>query len=148
LAVAARTVILSLGLCLLVEAAFIIHFATGWTTSERADLEFGAIFLRTLLIVVWPMSIPLSFAVLLLHRLSRSIAYLCALVLIPLSIFGFIIAGLLQSETVVIATAALSLPAWLALLLLRLCRSRACADVFYERNLRQRPLFGAILNAL
>ena len=142
-----RTVILSLGLCLLVEAAFIIHFATGWTTFEREDLEFGAIFLRTLLIVVWPMSIPLSLAVLLLHRLSRSIAYLFALVLIPLSIFGFIIAGLLQSETVVIATAALSLPAWLALLLVKLCRSRACADVLQEQKPRQRLLFGAIISA-
>ena len=129
LAVLARTVFLSLGLCLLVGAAFIIHFAIGWTTFEREDLEFGATFLWTLLIVVWPASIPLSLAVILLHRLSRLIAYLCALVLIPSSIFGFIIAGLLLSETVVIATAALSLPAWLALLVVKLCQSRARADV-------------------
>ena len=42
--VVARTVILSLCLPLLVGTAFVIHFATGWTTFEREDLEFGAAF--------------------------------------------------------------------------------------------------------
>ncbi len=124
LAVVARTVILSLCLLLLVAAAFVIHFAIGWTTFEREDLQFGATFLSTWLIVVWPASIPLSLAVVLLHRRSRLIAYLCAVVLVPLSIVGFIVAGLLQSEIVVIAVAALSLPAWLALLVIKLWQSR------------------------
>ncbi len=110
---------------LLVGAAFIIHFATGWTTFEREDLEFGAAFLGTLLVVVWPASLPLSLAVILLHRRSRLIAYLCAVALTPLSIFGFIVAGLLQSEMVVIAVAALSVPAWLTLLLVKLWQSRS-----------------------
>lgn len=109
---------------LLVAAAFVIHFAIGWTTFEREDLQFGATFLSTWLIVVWPASIPLSLAVVLLHRRSRLIAYLCAVVLVPLSIVGFIVAGLLQSEIVVIAVAALSLPAWLALLVIKLWQSR------------------------
>lgn len=124
LAVAVKTLILSLALSLLVAAAFIIHFATGWTTFEREDLEFGAAFLSALLVLVWPASIPLSLAVILVHRRSRLTAYLCAVVLVPLSIAGFIIAGLLQSETVVIAVAALALPAWLALLAVRLWQSR------------------------
>ena len=120
LAVAAKTVILSLCLSLLVAAAFAVHFATGWTTLEREDLKFGATFLSTLLILVWPASIPLSLAVILLHRRSRLVAYLCAVALVPLSIVGFIVADLLQSEIVVIAVAALSLPAWLALLMAKL----------------------------
>ena len=102
----------------MVAAAFVIHFATGWTTFEREDLEFGAAFLSTLLVLGWPASIPLSLAVILLHRRSRPAAYLCAVVLVPLSIAGFIVAGLLQSEIVVIAVAAL------ALLAVRLWQSR------------------------
>ena len=124
LAVAAKTVIFSLCLPLLVAAAFVIHFATGWTTFEREDLEFGAVFLSTLLVLVWPTSTPLSLAVILLHRRSRLAAYLCAVVLVPLSIIGFIFAGLLQWEIFVIAVAALALPAWLALLAIRLWQSR------------------------
>ena len=124
MAVAVKTLILSLSLSLLVAAAFVIHFATGWTTFEREDLEFGGAFLSTLLVLVWPASIPLSLAVILLHRRSRLAAYLCGVALIPLSVAGFIVAGLLQSEIVVIAVAALALPAWLALLAVRLWQNR------------------------
>ena len=124
LAVAAGTLILSLGMSLLVAVAFVAYFAIGWTTFEQEDLEFGGTFLSTLLIVVWPASIPLSLAVTLIHRRSRLIAYLFGALLIPLSIVGFIIAGLLLSEFVVMVVAALSLPAWLALLAVELWRSR------------------------
>lgn len=124
-AVVVRTVILSVCFPVLVWLAFIMYFTTGWTTFVPEDLKFGAVFLWTLLIVVWLASIPLALAVILLHRMSRLIAYLCASVLIPLSIFGFIVAGLLQSETVVLTVAALSLPAWLALPLVKLLQSRS-----------------------
>lgn len=104
---------------MLVTAAFVIHFATGWTSFEREDLEFSATFLSTLLVAVWPASIPLVLAEVLLHRRDRRFAYLCASLLVPLSLAGFIVAGLLQSEIVVIAVAVLSLPAWLALLVVK-----------------------------
>lgn len=115
LVVAARTVALSLFFPLVVAIAFVIHFATGWTTFEQEDLEFGFALLSSLLIVVWPVSIPLSLALILLHRRSRLAAYLCAALLVPLSVVGFIVAGLLQSEVAAILVAALSLPAWIAL---------------------------------
>ena len=129
LAVAARTVALSLLLPLVVAAAFVIHFATGWTTFEREDLEFGVAFLSSLLIVVWPASIPLSLALILLHRRSRLASYLCGALLIPPSIVGFIVAGLLQSEFFVILVAALSLPAWIVLLAVTCWCSRARSSV-------------------
>ena len=108
---------------LVVAVAFVIHFATGWTTFEREDLEFGFALLSSLLVVVWLTSIPLSLALILLHRRSRLTAYLCGALLIPPSIAGFIVAGLLQSEVAAVLVAALSLPAWIALLLVNWLRS-------------------------
>ena len=124
LAIAAKAAVFSLCLSLLVAGAFVIHFAIGWTTFEREDLEFGATFLSTLSILVWPASMPLGLALILLYRRSRMIAHLCAVALIPLSMAGFIIAGLLQSGTLVIAVAALSLPGWLALAVVKLWQRR------------------------
>ena len=128
LAVVARTVALSLFLSLVVAAAFVIHFATGWTTFEREDLEFGFAFLSSLLLLVWPASIPLSLALTLLRRRSRLSGYLCGGLLTPLSIAGFIVAGLLRSEVHVILVAALSLPAWIVLLVVtwRCSRTGSC----------------------
>ena len=124
MAVAARTAALSLFLSLLVAAAFVIHFATGWTTFERQDLEFGFALLLSLLIVVLPASIPLSLTLILLHRRSRLTAYLCAVLLIPLSIAGFVVAGVLQSEVAAILVATLSLPLWIVLLVVNWQRGR------------------------
>ena len=129
LAVAARTAALSLLMPLVVAVAFVIHFATGWTTFEREDLEFGFALLSSLLVVVWLASIPLSLALILLYRRSRLTAYFCAALLIPLSVAGFIVAGLLQSEVAAVLVAALSLPAWIALLLVNWRHSRTRSSV-------------------
>lgn len=129
LAVAARTAALSLIFPLVVAAAFVIHFATGWTTFEQEDLEFGFALLSSLAIVVWPTSIPLSLALILLHRRSRLTGYLCAALLIPLSIAGFIVAGLLRSEVAAILVAALSAPAWIALLAVSWRQSRTRSSI-------------------
>lgn len=122
--VAARTVGLSLFFPLVVVGAFVIHFATGWTAFEQEDLQFGFALVSSLAIVVWPASIPLSLALILLHRRSRLTAGLCAALLIPLSIAGFIVAGLLQSEVAAILVAALSVSAWIVLLVLNWWQSR------------------------
>ena len=124
MAAAARTAALSLLLTLIVAVAFVMHFAIGWTSFEREDIELGATFLSTLSIVVWPTSIPLSLALVLIHRRSRLTAYLCAALLIPPSIAGFIVAGLLQSEVAAILVTAVSLPGWIALLALNWRHSR------------------------
>ena len=114
---------------LVVVAAFVVHFATGWTTFEQEDLEFGFALLSSLAVVVWPTSIPLSLALILLHRRFRLTAGLCAALLIPLSIAGFIVAGLLQSEVAAILVAALSAPAWIALLALNWRQSRTRSSI-------------------
>lgn len=125
MAVVARTVVLSLFFPLVVAAAFVIHFATGWASFEPEDLEFGFAFLSSLMMVVWPASIPLSLALTLLWRRSRLTAYVCAALLVPVSVAGFIVAGLLRSEVAAILVAALSLPAWIALAAVRRRANRA-----------------------
>ena len=79
-------------------------------------------------IVVWPTSIPLSLPLIPLYRRSRLTAYLCAALLVPLSIAGFMIAGLSQSEVAATLVASGSLP-WIALLAVnwRQNRTRSCA---------------------
>lgn len=124
-AIAARTAVLSLLLSLLVTAAFILHFATGWTTFEQEDLEFGFRFISSVLVLVLPASIPLTLPVSLLYRRSHLAAWLCSVVLVPLSIVGFFFGGLLLSEFAIITVAVLvALPAWLALLVLALWSRR------------------------
>ncbi|MCY4521321.1 MAG: hypothetical protein OXC13_11155 [Caldilineaceae bacterium] len=118
--IAVTTAILSLGLALLVVTALAVYFAAGWATFEPEDFKFGYTLLSTLFVVVWPASVPLCLAVLLLHRRSRPVAYLCAAVLAPLTLIAFILAGLVLSEIFIVAGAALSLPAWLVLLAIRL----------------------------
>ena len=117
--VAARTLVLSLFLSLTPIAAFVIYFAFGWTTFESEDLEYGYNLLSRLFTFAWPSSVPLSLALVLLHRRSRLVAYLIVVVLVPLTLIGFLLAGLLQSGILAVASAALSLPAWIALLLVR-----------------------------
>ena len=114
---------------LVVVAAFVIHFATGWTTFEREDIEFGVALLSSLSIGAWLSSIPLSLALILLHRRSRLTAYLCGAPLMPLSIAGFIVAGLLQSEVTAILVVAFSLPAWVVLLAVNWRHSRTHPSV-------------------
>ena len=108
------------------RSAFLVHipgrsgglrhtFRHWGTTFEREDIEFGGALLSSLSILAWLSSIPLSLALILLHRRSRLTAYLCGALLIPLSIGGFIIAGLFQSEVAAILVAAFSLPAWVVL---------------------------------
>ena len=118
--IAVKTAISSLGLALLVVTAQAVYFAVGWTTFEPEDFKFGYTLLSTLFVVAWPASVPLCLAVLLLHRRSRPIAYLCAAVLAPLTLIAFLLAGLVLSEIFVVAGAVLSLPAWLVLLAVHL----------------------------
>ena len=122
--VAARTLILSLFLSLTPIAAFVVYFAFGWTTFESEDLEYGYTLLSSLFAFTWPASVPLSLALALLHRRSRLVAYLSAAALVPLTLIGFLLAGLLQSVVLAVAPAILSIPAWIALLLVRAIQKR------------------------
>lgn len=106
----------SLGLALLVVTVLVVYFAAGWTTFKPEDFGFDYTLLSTLFVVIWPASVPLCLAVLLLHRSSRPVAYLCTAVLAPLTTIAFMLAGLVQSEIFVVAGAVLSplpgLPCW------------------------------------
>lgn len=123
LAVAVKNLVCSLSLALLVVVVLVAYFAIGWTTLEQEDLEFGYNLLSRLFVVIWPGSVPLCLAVLLLHRYVPPVAYLCAAVLAPLTAIAFILAGMAMLEIFVVAGVALSLPAWLALLAVQLRRA-------------------------
>ena len=120
LAVSIGTAILSLMMALVTVVAFIVYFTVGWTTLESEDTAFGYTLLSKLFVLILPASVSLSLALALLHRRSRRATYACALVLVPLTLVGFMLAGLVRSEIVVIAAAAFSLPAWVALAVVRL----------------------------
>ena len=72
----------------------------------------------------WPSGIPLTLAVLLLHRRVRSLAYAGAVVLAPFSVLAFILGGLLGHIGVLVYAVVVSLPAWVALGIVALLQSR------------------------
>ena len=121
LAVAIKTVIFSLGLALVVIAAFQAYFGL---TFGYEDFNFGFTTFWRFFVLAWPASIPLALAVVLLHRRSRLAAWLCVAVLAPLLIICFILALLMQTIIFFIAAAALSLPVYLALLTAKLRQGR------------------------
>ena len=77
-----------------------------------------------LVILGWPSGIPLTLAVLLLHRRVRLLAYVCAVVLSPFSVLAFILGGLLGHIGVLVYAVVVSLPAWVALGIVALLQSR------------------------
>ncbi len=77
-----------------------------------------------LLVLGWPSGIPLTLAVLLLHRRVRLLAYVCAGVLAPFSVLAFILGGLLGHIGVLVYAVVVSLPAWVALGIAALLQSR------------------------
>ena len=76
-----------------------------------------------LVVLGWPSGIPLTLAVLLLHRRVQLPAYVCAIVLAPLSVLAFILGGLFGPFVLVYAVV-VSLPAWVALGIVALLQSR------------------------
>ena len=76
-----------------------------------------------LVVLGWPSGIPLTLAVLLLHRRVQLPAYVCAVVLAPLSVLAFILGGLFGPFVLVYAVV-VSLPAWVALGIVALLQSR------------------------
>ncbi len=77
-----------------------------------------------LVVLGWPSGIPLTLAILLLHRRARLLAYVCAVVLAPFSVLAFILGGLLGEIGVLAYAVVVSLPAWIALGIVALLQSR------------------------
>ena len=76
-----------------------------------------------LVVLGWPSGIPLTLAVLLLHRRVQLAAYVCAVVLAPVTVPAFIMGGLL-GPFVLVYVVVVSLPAWVALGIVALLQSR------------------------
>ena len=127
-----KALTLSLSLPLIVVALFTIYFAVGWTRPlDRDDFEYGYRLLSVVFIASWIASIPLSLALALLHRRSPLVAYIVGAPLVALSILSFIVATFGLAELIYIGTTLLSIPAWIALvivLLLGIARKRPQAQ--------------------
>ena len=112
-----RTVLFALWLPVAVLVVSLLRFGfEGMVTMDATS------FLQ-LVILGWPSGIPLTLAVLLLHRRVQLPAYVCAIVLAPLSVLAFILGGLL-GPLVLVYVLIVSLPAWVALGVVALLQSR------------------------
>ena len=77
-----------------------------------------------LVVLGWPSGIPVTLSVLLLHRRVRLLAYICAVILAPFSVLGFILGGLAGPIGVLVYAVVVSLPAWVVLGIVALLQSR------------------------
>ncbi len=110
-----RTILYSLWLPLLVVGISVVRFGFQFVISGPDFNQFLALFA-----LGWPAAVPLTLAVRLVHRRSRVLALLCALVLGPVALVGAIVGGLLGPIGVVVYPVVASLPAWALLGILAL----------------------------
>ena len=104
-----RAVLFALWLPVVVLLVSLIRFGiTGMTDMDATSFV-------QLAVIGWPSGIPLTLAVLLLHRRVRLLAYVCAVVLAPFAVLAFILGGLLGELVVLVYAVVVSLPAWVAL---------------------------------
>ena len=112
-----RTVLFALWLPVAVLVVSLLRFGVeGMVTMDAMSFV-------QLLVFGWPSGIPLTLAVLLLHRRVQLVAYVCAVVLAPFSVLAFILGGLF-GPFVLAYVLVVSLPAWIALGIVVLLQSR------------------------
>ena len=103
-----RTVLFALWLPVAVLVVSLLRFGVeGMVTMDAMSFV-------QLVVFGWPSGIPLTLAVLLLHRRVQLVAYVCAVVLAPFSVLAFILGGLF-GPFVLAYVLVVSLPAWIAL---------------------------------
>jgi len=102
-----------LPLAILVVSA--IRFATLSPGEEVWGLASAAAMIALMVLFAWIAAFPLTLAVTFLHRRVRVLAYVCAAVLAPLTVYGAVIGGLFGPIGIVAYPLVLSLPAWIAL---------------------------------
>ena len=68
-----------------------------------------------MVVFAWIAAIPLTLAVTFLHRRVRVVAYVCGVMLAPLTVFGAVIGGLFGPVGIVLYPLVFSLPAWIVL---------------------------------
>ena len=112
-----RTVLFALWLPVAVLVVSLLRFGVeGMVTMDAMSFV-------QLVVFGWPSGIPLTLAVLLLHRRVQLVAYVCAVVLAPFSVLAFILGGLF-GPFVLAYVLVVSLPAWIALGIVVLLQSR------------------------
>jgi hypothetical protein len=112
-----RAVLFALWLPVVVLVVSLLRFGLeGMVTMDAMSLV-------QLVVFGWPSGIPLTLAVLLLHRRVQLLAYVCAVVLAPFSVLAFILGGLFGPFVLAYALV-VSLPAWVALGIVALLQSR------------------------
>lgn len=92
-----------------------IRFATLSPGEEAGGIPNAVAMIALMVLFAWIAAFPLTLAVAVLHRRVRVLAYVCGVLLAPLTVYGAVIGGLFGPVGVVLYPLVLSLPAWIVL---------------------------------
>ncbi len=92
-----------------------IRFATLSAGEEPGGIPSAVAMVALMVLFAWIAAFPLTLAVAFLHRRVRVLAYVCGVLLAPLTVYGAVIGGLFGPVGVVLYPLVLSLPAWIVL---------------------------------
>lgn len=109
-----QLLILPLWLPLAILVISAIRFATIAPGQEGAGLPIAVAMIGLMVVFAWIAAFPLTLAVTFMHRRVRALAYVCGVVLAPLTVYGAVIGGLFGPVGIVLYPLVLSLPAWIA----------------------------------
>lgn len=110
-----QVLVLPLWLPLAILVVSAIRFATLSPGEEVSGLPSAVVMIALMVLFAWIAALPLTLAVIFLHRRARALAYVCGVVLAPLTVYGAVIGGLFGPVGIVAYPLVLSLPAWIAL---------------------------------
>ena len=110
-----QLIVLPLWLPLAILVVSAIRFATLSPGEGVSALPSAVAMIALMVLFAWIAAFPLTLAVTFLHRRVRALAYGCAIVLAPLTVYGAVIGGLFGPVGIVAYPLVLSLPAWIAL---------------------------------
>jgi len=102
-----------LPLAILVVSA--IRFATLSPGDEVSGLPSAVAMIALMVLFAWIAALPLTLAVIFLHRRVRVLAYVCGVALAPPTVYAAVIGGLFGPVGIVAYPLVLSFPAWIAL---------------------------------
>lgn len=110
-----RLLILPLWLPLAILVVTAVRFATLSPGEDAGGIPGAVAMIALMVLFAWIAAFPLTLAVTFLHRRVRALAYVCGVVLVPLTVYSAVIGGLFGPVGIVLYPLVLSLPAWLAL---------------------------------
>lgn len=110
-----RLLILPLWLPAAILVVTAIRFATLSAGEEAGGIPNAVAMIALMVLFAWIAAFPLTLAVAFLHRRVRVLAYVCGVLLAPLTVYGAVIGGLFGPVGVVLYPLVLSLPAWIVL---------------------------------